>query len=166
MPEAFGYVTSYRQKKYGHLNKHRLSATNNLLTSPNDVASAPWIAIGSPTLANNQANGPDGSVLTASSITFNAINEGVRQSGPTCAGLSFQFSVWLQSSAATQLVNQTIQNNGGAEISTITRSVTTAWQQFVMIFSFSAVATGVAQVRLRGTSGNTVYVWGATLTIV
>jgi hypothetical protein len=140
-------------------------ATNLIPYSQVDTANG-WTTLGTtPTVVTKSANGPDGSVNTATALTFPDGTSGVIYAVPSStnyANLSVTFSLWAMSASPTALSLTVKDNPAVAASQTLPCSVTSTWQRCVLTYTFPAGSGTGFSVGLSSSSfGVPIDVWGA-----
>jgi hypothetical protein len=145
-----------------------VSASNLLPYSQVSISNG-WSLTGAvPAITANAANGPDGSINSATRILFpdtTSASSGVLMAvpGTAYAGLPMTLSVWAEATSATTLTLALADSPSVAASGTNTCALTSNWQRctFSYVFPTSAGTGFSAQFSLSGAAPQAVNVWGA-----
>jgi hypothetical protein len=142
-----------------------LAPASNLIPYSQVNTANGWTVTGtSPTVSVGAANGPDGSINTASSIVFpngtSTILYGVSGSG-SYANQQVTFSIWAQSAVATNLTLTVKDDPIVAASSSNVCALTAGFQRCSVTYQFPANAGTGFSVSLSASSPQPVVVWGA-----
>ena len=149
----------------------------NLLSRPEEFDHGDWAKVASagaaPTVSANTVNGPDGSPLTADTITINSTTgtSQVRQAATglgTITGRMFTCSVWMRMAAVTTAkVALRVADNSDADGNTLLHFVTTDWQRFSTTTLFNTSTDTAVRCVLAYQQPSAAFsflAWGAQLT--
>jgi hypothetical protein len=128
-----------------------------------------WTTTGTaPTVTPVNANGPDGSTNSATTLSFvdgssTALYD-VTSTG--YAGQSVTFSIWAKSASAATL-NLILEDGSGGNASTPTAcTLTSAWQRCSVTYTFpGGAAAGFSAVLTSSTYATNISVWGAQVEV-
>jgi len=125
-------------------------ASKNLCLYSEAPATAPWAAVGTPTVTNNAASGPDGVTNSAATIMADTSNEGITQdTGEVAANLHSLFAAYVRVATGTLAGTLTIEGSGLVpETTSQAFAATTTWQRITVYKAFSALATGTINAKL------------------
>jgi hypothetical protein len=142
---------------------------SNLLPYSQVAISNGWSLTGSvPVITANAANGPDGSINSATQLLFpdtTSTSSGVLMAvpGTAYAGLPMTLSVWAESASAITLTLALADSPSVAASGSNTCALTSNWQRCTFSYTFPISAgTGFsAQFLLSGAAPQAVNLWGA-----
>jgi hypothetical protein len=145
-----------------------VSASNLLPYSQLSTANG-WSLTGSvPVMTANAANGPDGSINSATRLLFpdtTSASSGVLMAvpGTSYAGLPMTLSVWAESTSAATLTLALADSPSVGASGSNTCALTSSWQRctFSYVFPISAGSGFSAQFSLSGAGPQAVNLWGA-----
>jgi len=143
-----------------------LSAAANLLPYSQVNTAKGWTTSGTaPTVAPLTANGPDGSSISATALTFANATSTVLYAVPGTTNYANQqvtFSIWAQSATPTTLTLSVQDSPSVAANKSAPCSVLSTWQRCTLTYTFPANAgTGFSVLLTSSNFGAPINVWGA-----
>lgn len=144
-------------------------SASNLLPYSQLAISNGWSPTGSaPVITANAANGPDGSINSATQLLFpdtTSTSSGVLMAvpGTAYAGLPMTLSVWAESVSPTTLTVALADSPSLAAFGSNACALTSSWQRCTFSYTFpNNAGTGFsAQFSLSGAAAQTLNLWGA-----
>ena len=157
--EQSSVPTSYIPTKY--------AAVTNICQQSNYLATSPWSVVGSVVATNNNAIAPDGS-QTATLLTTNFFNHGIRQNITVTANTTYTWSFYAKLGTMTA-ASYSVYNLSGATELVVATSYTSkvsknGWSRISVTFTTPTGCTSVGcyPIRDSGVTG-TIYIWGCQL---
>jgi len=126
---------------------HISSKLSNFCLQTSAPATAPWGSVGTPSILDNNALGPDNTATSAAYIRASAPDTGVRQGIAAYADVQergFCFSVFLRGISSDASVTLKIYNDADTESASETFILTNSWNRYSVGYRFSgAVSDGL-----------------------
>jgi Bacterial Ig-like domain (group 3) len=145
------------------------ASASNLLPYSQVNSGQGWTTTGTTmtTLTPLNANGPDGSTNTATTLQFADGTSTVLYAvpGTSYATQQLTFSIWAKT-ASTATLNLTLKDgSGGNASSPAACSVTSTWQRCSVTYTFPISTTGFTAVLTASTYTTPINVWGAQVEV-